>query len=125
MVEPLARPLTKDEMDAMRRAARDEASVSRNFWKALRRVAHNIPFAEDLVAAFLCAKDSRTPAHVRYLLLGALGYFILPVDALPDILPLLGYSDDIAVLAAVVGAVAGAIRPEHREKAREILARWK
>ncbi|MFC0217360.1 uncharacterized membrane protein YkvA (DUF1232 family) [Pseudochelatococcus lubricantis] len=120
--EPLARPLTGEEMDAMRRAARDEESVTRSFWKSLRRVVNNTPFAEDLVAAFLCAKDPQTPARVRYLLLGALGYFILPFDALPDILPILGYGDDIAVLAAAFGAVAGSIRPEHRERARDILS---
>lgn len=122
MAELLDRLLTKEEMDAMRRAARDEASVTRKFWKALQRVANNVPFAEDLVAAFLCAKDPKSPARVRYLLLAALGYFILPIDALPDLLPLIGFSDDMAVLAAVVGTVAGAIRPEHRERAREILA---
>lgn len=121
MVEPLARLLTKEEMDAMRRAARDEASISRKFWGALKRVANNVPFAEDLVAAFLCAKDPFTSPKVRYMLLGALGYFILPVDALPDILPLIGFSDDIAVLAAVFGTIASAIKPEHREEARKIL----
>ncbi|MBB3809042.1 YkvA family protein [Pseudochelatococcus contaminans] len=121
MADFLARPLTKKEMDAMRRAARDEASVSRKFWSSLKRVVNNLPFAEDLVAAFVCAKDPQTSPKVRYALLGGLGYFIMPIDALPDILPLIGYSDDMAVLAALVGTVAGAIKPEHRDKARKIL----
>lgn len=122
MEDLFSRQLTKQEMDAMRRTAREEERVTRSFWKALRRVIHNAPFAEDLVAAFFCVKDPHTPARVRYLLLGALGYFILPLDAVPDILPLFGYGDDIAVLAAAFGAVAGAIKPEHRERAREVLA---
>ncbi|MFT0892037.1 YkvA family protein [Pseudochelatococcus sp. G4_1912] len=121
MVEPFARPLTREEMDAMRRAARDEESITGSFWGALKRVVHKLPFAEDLVAAFLCAKDPQTPARVRYLLLSALGYFILPIDALPDIMPLLGFSDDIAMLAAAIAAVAGSIKPEHRLQARQIL----
>lgn len=125
MAEVLAPILTKDEMDAMRRAARDEASVSKKFWRALKRVVNNLPFADDLVAAFLCAKDPFTPPKVRYVLLAGLGYFIMPIDALPDILPLIGFSDDIAVLAAVFGTVAGAITPEHRKQARAILAKLK
>src|SRR5690606_13305180 len=52
MDETIARPLTREEMQAMRRAARDEESVTRRFWKALRRVAANTPFAEDLVAVY-------------------------------------------------------------------------
>ncbi|MGV6871654.1 YkvA family protein [Pseudochelatococcus sp. B33] len=124
MAELLARLLTREEMDAMRRAARDEDSISRKFWKALKRVANNLPFAEDLVAAYLCVKDPSTPPRVRYLLLAALGYFILPLDAVPDILPLIGFSDDIAVLAAVFGTIAGAIKPEHREEARRMLRDW-
>lgn len=121
--EHLSRPLTREEMDAMRRAARDETSVTRSFWRALKRVARNAPFAEDLVAAFLCVKDPATPPRVRYLLLAALGYFILPIDAIPDILPIIGFSDDIAILTATLVAVAGSITPEHRNKAREILDR--
>jgi uncharacterized membrane protein YkvA (DUF1232 family) len=54
-------------------------------------------------------------------LLAALGYFVLPLDALPDILPLLGFTDDAAVIAAALAAVASAIKPEHREEARRTM----
>lgn len=122
MSEPLVRPLTQDEMEAIRRAARDEESITRQFWKALRRIARNVPFAEDLVAAFYCAKDPATPRKVKLILFGALGYFILPVDAVADFLPLVGFTDDVAVLAAAVAAVAGSITDEHRRRARTALA---
>ena len=59
---------------------------------------------------------------MRYTLLGALGYFVLPIDALPDIMPFLGFTDDAAVLAAAIAAVAGSITVEHRARAKEILA---
>lgn len=122
MDETIARPLTREEMEAMRRAARDEESVTRRFWSALRRVAANAPFAEDLVAAYLCATDPATPRRVKLALLAALGYFILPTDAVADFLPLVGFSDDMAVLAAVIATVAGAITDIHRRRAREIIS---
>jgi uncharacterized membrane protein YkvA (DUF1232 family) len=60
---------------------------------------------------------------VKAALLGALAYFVLPIDLIPDILPVLGYADDAAVLAAALRLVASHIRPEHREAARQALAR--
>jgi uncharacterized membrane protein YkvA (DUF1232 family) len=79
--------------------------------------------AEDLVAAYYCAFDRDTPAHVKAALVGARAYFVLPADAVPDVLPMLGFADDAAVLAAAVRLVAGAIRAEHRQAARIELAR--
>jgi uncharacterized membrane protein YkvA (DUF1232 family) len=125
MSDPLNRPFTRAEMAAIRRAARgagaDENQVKAGFWTALRRIARNMPFAEDLVATFYCATDPATPRRVRLVLLGALGYFILPVDVIPDIWPVIGFTDDAAVLAAAIASVAGSIRPAHRDKARATL----
>jgi uncharacterized membrane protein YkvA (DUF1232 family) len=53
-----------------------------------------------------------------------LGYFILPLDVIPDLMPAIGYSDDLGVLAAAVVAVASSIKPEHTEKAKKVLAEW-
>ncbi len=122
MDETIARPLTREEMRAIRRAVRDEESVTRRFWKALRRVAANTPFAEDLVAVYFCAIDPATPRRVKLTLLGALGYFILPTDAVADFLPLLGFTDDMAVRAAAIAMAAGAITDDHRRRAREIIS---
>ena len=47
---------------------------------------------------------------------------MLPVDAIPDVLPVIGFTDDAAVLAVAIKLVAGAIRPEHRAAARDALA---
>ena len=43
--------------------------------------ARNIPFAEDAVAAYFCAFDTNTPFRVRAMLMGALAYFVMPIDA--------------------------------------------
>jgi len=98
-------------------------SVSRNFWRKARWAAARVPFMEDLLAAYYCAFDRDTPRHVQAALMGALAYFIMPLDALPDVMVALGYTDDLAVLAGVVRVVAAHIKPAHREAARAALAR--
>jgi uncharacterized membrane protein YkvA (DUF1232 family) len=121
MSDPLIKPFTKAEMDAMREATRDQEGLKRRFWDKLRRVAGRVPFAEDLVAAFYCATDPSTPSRVKLILIGAIAYFVLPTDAVADLLPLIGFADDAAVLAAAVTQVAGSITEEHRNQARKAL----
>ncbi len=106
-----------------RRMAADEQEVRRGFWRKLRRLAARLPFAEDLIAAHYCAFDRQTPLHVKAALLGALAYFVLPTDVIPDVLPVIGYTDDAAVLATAIKLVASHITPDHRAAAQRILAR--
>jgi len=111
-----------EEMAEIRRSLRDEARFGSEFLGRLKRVAKRVPFAEDLLAAWICTRDPATPRRVRLTLLAALGYFVLPLDAIPDLLPFIGFTDDAAVIAAAIAAVAGSITPEHREKAKRTLA---
>jgi uncharacterized membrane protein YkvA (DUF1232 family) len=103
--------------------AKDSESVRKRFWIKLKRVVANLPFAEDLLAAYYCAFDRQTPRHVQMALLGAIAYFILPFDFVPDMLPILGFTDDAAVLATAIRMVAMHIKPEHRDAARAALQR--
>jgi uncharacterized membrane protein YkvA (DUF1232 family) len=105
------------------RAARDEQTVRQGFWPKATRVARKLPFAEDLLAAYYCAFDRATPFQVKAALVGALAYFVLPADAVPDLIPMLGFADDAALLAGVIKLVSGHILPEHREAARRALER--
>ena len=100
----------------------DERLVRERFWSKLRSSVARIPFAEDAVASFYCATDSSTPTKAKAILLGALAYFVMPVDAVPDFLALLGFTDDAAVLMAAVQTVRSNLRPDHYEKARETLS---
>jgi len=102
----------------------DEDALRRRFWRKTRRVAASIPFAEDLLAAYYCAFDHATPLPVKMSLIGALAYFVLPIDAIPDALPVLGFTDDAAVLASTIKLVASHIRPEHRAVAKAKLAEF-
>ena len=107
------------------RAQRDEARVRRDFWTKAKRVAARLPFAEDFLAAYYCAFDRATPLQVRAALFGALAYFVLPFDFVPDVLPFLGFTDDAAVLLTALRMVSGHVREEHRAAARDALARMK
>jgi uncharacterized membrane protein YkvA (DUF1232 family) len=105
------------------RLAQDRESVRRRFWLKLKRVMAKLPFAEDLLAAYYCAFDKQTPRHVQAALLGAIAYFVLPFDFMPDVLPVLGFTDDAAILATAIRMVASHITPEHRDAARAALKR--
>lgn len=103
--------------------ARDPETLRRRFWRKLKRVAVQLPFVEDILAAYYCAFDRQTPRHVQFALLGAIAYFVLPFDFVPDILPILGFTDDAAILATALRMVAHNITPAHREAAQAAIRR--
>lgn len=103
----------------------NEQKVRMGFWPKLARVFAAIPFAEDALAAYYCAFDRTTPLKVKGVLLGALAYFILPLDAIPDFLLGLGFTDDMAVLLTAISMIRGHLKPEHYDKARDMLDRLK
>jgi uncharacterized membrane protein YkvA (DUF1232 family) len=103
--------------------AKDPPRLRREFLHKLKRLAVKLPFAEDLLAAYYCAFDRQTPRHVQAALLGAIAYFVLPFDFVPDMLPILGFGDDAAILATALRMVATHITPEHREAARKAMER--
>ena len=101
--------LPGDEAEQERQTSR----VKRRFWPVLKRAMRQVPFSRDLVAAYYCALDPRTPTKVRGILLAALAYFVLPLDGVPDFFALVGFSDDIAVLTAAFATIRGHIRDDH------------
>ncbi|TCT04328.1 YkvA family protein [Aquabacter spiritensis] len=104
--------------DEKRQAEQDERKVRRGFWSKLRRHAAAVPFAEDAVAAYYAAFDRATPLRVRAGLMGALAYFLVPTDVMPDFLPVLGFGDDAAVLFGAIQMLSASILPHHRAAAR-------
>ena len=99
----------------------DDEETVRGFWDKIRRFAGQIPFAEEAIAAWYCTRDPATPSHVKAALVAALAYFVIPMDALPDFLPALGFTDDAALFWAVWQLMKGHITEEHRDKAAEAL----
>lgn len=111
-VEVLAKGEAPGDLEADRKA------VAAGFWPKLRKVAGKLPFAPELAAAWYCAQDPATPFRAKAVLFGALAYFIAPVDALPDLLPGLGFTDDAAVLAAVIGVIGAHLKERHKAMGR-------
>ena len=101
---------------------RDARYVEQGFWGKARRLAGRVPFVLDLAAAWYCAMDRTTPVHVKAILMGALAYFVVPADIVPDMLIGFGLVDDATVLATAVSSVTGHVKPLHFEKAKDALA---
>ena len=79
---------------------------------------------EPALKMYYSATDKDTPLWAKTAIYGALGYFISPIDAIPDFLPVAGYTDDIAVLVAAAATVAAYIKEEHVRKAQDTLRQW-
>lgn len=101
----------------------NERRVARGFWPKIRKVAGRIPFASDALAVWWCAKDPQTPAAAKAMIAAALAYFVLPADAIPDVVAGLGFTDDAAVMAALLAVVGKHLKPRHKDAARAFLDR--
>jgi len=96
------------------------------FWEKVKKFARiaGESVLEPALKLYFAAQDPDTPAWARTTIYGALGYFIVPTDAIPDITPLVGYSDDLGVLVAAVATVVVYIKEKHKEQARQTLSQW-
>ncbi|HEX6867003.1 MAG TPA: YkvA family protein [Caulobacteraceae bacterium] len=99
----------------------DEERVEAGFWPKIRKHAGHIPFLQDALALWWCAKDPETPATARAMMFAALAYFVLPTDLIPDVLAGVGFTDDAAVIAAVITLAARHLKPRHKAAARAFI----
>lgn len=76
-----------------------------------------------VLVLYYCLLDRDTPSWAKTTIIGALGYFIFPLDSIPDIMPGIGYSDDFGVLVFAMGTVIAHIKEEHKERAKEKITR--
>ena len=100
-----------------------EGISSATFWRKLRgmvAIAGRKTLFSSLVL-FNCLKDRDTPAWARGVIVGALGYLILPTDLIPDMLPGAGYGDDWSTIVVALGTVAAYIKETHKLRAKEQL----
>jgi len=96
------------------------------FWDKIKKYARvaGEGVLEPALKLYYSARDPETPAWAKTTVYGALGYFISPIDAIPDVTPVVGLSDDLGVLVAATAAVAAHIKEEHSEKAKETVRQW-
>lgn len=95
------------------------------FWKTLRRAAVSAG-RKSLVAAltlFYCLQDKDTPKWAKDVIIGALGYLILPTDLIPDAIPAIGFTDDWGAILTALSTVTAYIKEEHKIKAEEQIQR--
>ena len=105
---------------------RYESYNDESFWAKLGRMVQKAgrEIVERALVLYYCLKDSDTPTWARGVIIGALGYFVLPVDAIPDVVPFTGFADDFGILVSALVSVARHVKDEHRELARQNLSRW-
>jgi uncharacterized membrane protein YkvA (DUF1232 family) len=124
-----AKPITpEDALDPTRALVPtvvrvNEVRVQKGFWPKIRRTAARIPFARQVISVYYSARDPETPPAAKGIMLGALAYFVMPIDAIPDIFAGIGFTDDAAVIAALVATVGAHIRQRHKDQAEAALER--
>ncbi len=97
-----------------------------SFWGKMKKYAKaaGSEVVEKALQLYYALQDSNTPAWAKTVIIGALGYFISPIDAIPDIIPVVGYADDLGVIAAALAAVAIYITDDIKAKAKQKLKEW-
>jgi uncharacterized membrane protein YkvA (DUF1232 family) len=96
------------------------------FWRKLGRFAAKAgkSLIIHALTLYYTLQDKDTPKWAKSIIIGALGYFILPMDAIPDFIPAAGLTDDFAALTAALGMVSMHVKPEHKEKAQSAWRSW-
>ena len=102
------------------------AYTSEGFWDKIGSYASSIGkgVLRPALLLYFTLQMKDIPAWAKATILGALGYFISPIDAIPDFTPVVGYSDDLAVLTAAIAVVSVHIDDEVRQAADQKLAEW-
>ena len=109
-------------MKATQSTSFDEAG----FWDKLATYARiaGYELVQKCLWLYYAAQSPTAPAWAKSVIYGALAYFVLPIDAIPDMIPITGFTDDLGALSAAVLAVAMFIDDDVRERADERLRVW-
>jgi uncharacterized membrane protein YkvA (DUF1232 family) len=95
-----------------------------SLWKKIGKyaLAAGRSTIEKALVLYYCLQDADTPKWAKTIIIGALGYFIMPLDAIPDFMPAVGFADDLGALVAAAATVMKFIKPKHEQQAKEKLA---
>ncbi len=91
-----------------------EKELDEKLWQKVERAGKKITFAKDILALYSYMKDPAVSWHRKSIVVGALIYFVAPIDAIPDIAPLIGYLDDLGVLTALLKFLGSEIIPYYQ-----------
>ena len=100
---------------------KDELLVKKKFENKAKKLAGKIKFLQDAVELYYCAIDPKTETWIKVLAFSALAYFVIPLDAVPDYIPIVGYLDDAGIITSAIKKLSDKVTDEHRSKAKELL----
>ena len=111
----------KDQLNRYKKAFSEH-----RFWKMLQERARQagIKTVYTALLLFYAYRRKETPTWAKSIVLGVLGYLVAPFDAIPDLTPIIGYTDDIGVLSFGLVTIAAFIDQDVRTKARGHLDKW-
>ena len=92
-----------------------------DFLKNAKQFVGKVPYVRDVVALYFCMVDADTPPWAKTAIATALVYFLSPVDAIPDVLAGIGFTDDAGVIAGTISTVLAFISDRHRQQAETFL----
>ena len=100
-----------------------QAYSETSFWDKVKKfsLAAGREVVEKALILYYTLREPHTPAWAKTTIIAALGYFIFPADAIPDLTPVAGYADDLGVLVAAIATVVMHITPEAKRQAAEAL----
>ncbi|MEW6005699.1 MAG: YkvA family protein [Stygiobacter sp.] len=101
----------EDQFNTEEEVQKGSQYVEENLWSKVEKVGNKIRFAKDVKALYRYMRDKYVPWYRKSIVIGALIYFISPIDAIPDLAPLIGYLDDLGVIAAVIKFLGSEILP--------------
>lgn len=104
----------------------NELYSDESFWEKLKKFAKKAgsEVVEKALWLYYAAQRPETPAWAKTVIYGALAYFILPMDAIPDIIAGVGYSDDLGALAAAIATVSAYINDDVKQQAARKMGDW-
>lgn len=96
------------------------------FWSKIAKYAKKAgkEVIEKALWLYYAAQNANTPTWAKGIIYGALGYFILPIDAVPDIVPVAGYTDDLGVIGTAIATVSMYINDDVKKLASQKLKDW-
>jgi len=107
-----------DELDfggeTEEQASRKVKFVEDNLWTKLERAGKKITFAKDIKALFYYMRDSYVPLYRKAIVVAGLIYFIVPLDAVPDFAPIVGYLDDLGVITSLLRYLGKELVPYYK-----------
>ncbi len=104
----------------------EEAFTDNGFWNKLKKYAKTAgrEVVEKALLLYYAAQEEKAPSWAKATIAGALGYFIVPLDAIADITPAVGYADDLGVLVLAIAAVTRYINADVRAKTAVRMKSW-